>query len=117
MEDSLNKKAEELRELSNNIKETLDGDADFEIDLEELARLALIAGGAALVLYWLARMIFSGSGEEQKPKKKVKASRKKDSYISRLVKEQVLLILLAVFKKKILPRLEEFNLKDEKESL
>jgi hypothetical protein len=112
MSNQINQKAAEIREIGANIKAALGGDG--EIDVQLLKKAALI-GGTVLILLWLISKIFSKSSQEALPAKKRK--KRKDSMLYDMIKQQIGILLLAIFRKQILKLLKEHKIIDEKEDL
>lgn len=111
MSNEIDKKAEEIKELGANIKETLMG--NDETDQEDFLKKAAVAGIAAIFVFWLIAKILKPSREETGKKKKKK---KKDSMMFSLIKQQLGLIILAVIKKEVDKWLKGQNATDTKGS-
>lgn len=111
MSNEINKKVEEIKELGSSLKEQMNG--QDQNDAISLINKAFIVGGSALLLAWLFSKLFRNTQEGTKKKKKKKGN----SLIFDLVKDQMGIIILALFRKQILQVLKDFKLIDEKEDL
>jgi len=113
MNDEINKKVEEIREAGASLKKHLNG--QDKIDSISLINKTFIIGGAALLLVWFFSKLFQRPVEDVKKKKKKK--KKRNSLIFDLVKDQLGIIILALFRKQIQQILRDFKLIDEKEDI
>ena len=110
MSNQIRKKAEEVKEIGTSIKHTLKGDTDIEI--LDIAKKVALASGAAIVVYWFISGLFSSKSKSSSGKKK----QKDNSLLFGLVKQQLGVFLLAIFRKQITQWLKEHKLIDEENS-
>jgi di/tricarboxylate transporter len=113
MSNKINKKAAEIKELGANIKQALRGEGD--IDTEEVMKKAALVGISALFIIWLFSKIFGKKRNDVPIKKKKK--KKDDSVVFDLIKQQIGLIILAIFKKHVVKLLKEHKILDEEDDL
>lgn len=111
MSNEINKKLEAISQIGSNIREQLNGQNKNEMG--SLVNKAFIFGGAALILVWVFSKIFRKPDEDSKRKKK----KKNNSLIFDLVKDQLGIIILALFRKQIFQLLKDLKLIDEKENI
>jgi di/tricarboxylate transporter len=114
MSKQINKKAAEIKELGANIKQALRGEGD--IDTQEVLKKTALVGISALIVFWLISKLFRKTGNESVPEKK-KKKKKDDSMVFDMIKQQIGIIILAIFRKHILKLLKEYKLIDEKEDI
>lgn len=106
---------EKLFEAIADLQESLDlGDEDVQ-KIKEWGVGLLVAGVSFYVIYKLLKSVFKGSSLEVENRKghAPRVKMKRDTSISRMIKEQVVVILIAVFRKRIMEFLRENELIDE----
>ncbi|MFP4089996.1 MAG: hypothetical protein ACLFUB_09570 [Cyclobacteriaceae bacterium] len=118
-QDSLEDQKEALFEAIDELRNSIDlEDLDLR-KIQEWAIPLLVAVFSAYLAYKLLKDLFGTSNVEvhegENGRKKVKV--KRDSSVSRLLKEQLLLILVAVLRKRVVRYLRENNFIDEEEHL
>lgn len=123
MDESIEKKTQEIKALSENIKETLHKDLNSQKDrLKEIDYKELIMVGAAtaIISFSILKLLFGKKKDESeeesvgkngKVKGRKKASRK-DSYLLSMIKEQIALILVSVAREKLIDYLDRHKIID-----
>jgi hypothetical protein len=113
--DPIEEQKEALFETIDELRDSLDLD---DLDLKKLQEWGvplLVAVLAAYLAFQLLKSLFGSSDvsvfDDEDGRKKVKV--KKESSVSRLIREQLLLILVAVLRKRVVRYLRDNNFIDE----
>lgn len=123
MNKKIEQKADEIKELSKDLKNVLNqNDKLLKNEENDLFNILTILGLSMIVILVMIRL-FKPHNKKKKQFKKnseflaenIKDS--KDSYVIRLIKEQITLFLIAVAKRKINEFLERLEVIDEKRHL
>lgn len=113
--ESLEEQKEKLFEAIAHLQESLDLDDEDVQKIKDWGLGLLVAGISVYVIYKLLNSAFKGTSVDIESKKghMPKVKMKRNTSISRMIKEQVVVILIAVFRKKIMEFLRENELIDE----
>ncbi|MGK7395180.1 MAG: hypothetical protein ACNS62_11450 [Candidatus Cyclobacteriaceae bacterium M3_2C_046] len=125
MNSSIEQKAEEVKELTKDLKKTLQEDLnEAQEEASELNWPILIAGGAVLAGFTLTTWFFG----KRKSNKKSSASDnvqdkvsvhtpKEESFLARVLKEQISMFVIFLLRKKVLQWMERYDIIDGKEDI
>ncbi|WPP49430.1 hypothetical protein [Catalinimonas niigatensis] len=113
--DQLEEQKEKLFEVISDLQESLDLDEEDVQKIKEWGAGLLIAGVSAYVLFKLFKSMSKGTSieVENRRHRSPKVKMKRESSVSRLLKEQIVVILIAVFRKRIMRFLRENDIIDE----
>ncbi len=112
--DELEDQKDKLFEVIADLQESLDLDEDDIQSIKEWGVKLLVAGVSAFVIFRLIKSMTHGSSVEVEERKgrSPKVKMKRESSVSRLLKEQMVIILIAVFRKRIMRFLHDNNIID-----
>ncbi|WKN32274.1 hypothetical protein PZB74_02765 [Porifericola rhodea] len=112
----LDEQKEILFDALASLQDSIDLDEEDIQKLKEWGAGLLVAGVSAYVVYKILKSAFKGRSlefEERDNNPLPKVKMKKESKVSRLIREQLIVILIAVFRKRIMQFLRDNNLIDE----
>lgn len=113
--EQLEDQKEKLFEAIADLQESLDLDEEDMQKIKEWGGALLVAGVSAYVIYRLLKSMSKGTSIEVEERKhrSPKVKMKRESSVSRMLREQLVIILIAVFRKRIMRFLRENDIIDE----
>jgi hypothetical protein len=113
--DQLEDQKEKLFEVLADLQESLDLDEEDVEKLKEWGIKLLLVGVSAYLVFRLLKSFSKGTSVEVEDRKgrSPRVKMKRESSVSRMLKEQLVIILIAVFRKRIMRFLRENDIIDE----
>ena len=119
MNERIEKKVEEIKEISSDLKNILNQDDHLLKENEnDLYKTILFIGLSFFFIMMVLKLLLGKKKKTKSDADKVNKTKKsKDSYLIGLIKEQIALFLIATAKRKIFELLERLEIIDEKQHL